>query len=75
MQIDIADAVLDDIWNACAIPGDETSTLASWLDFVIPASPSSPPASAKDARPAKGNLSLDVLSLRIGSDDDMWRWT
>lgn len=59
MQIDIAEAVLDDMLKALAMPGSSLSDLA--VSSTCP-----PSASAKDDKAAKGCVNPLVLSLRSG---------
>lgn len=70
MQIDIAEAVLEDMWKACAIPGKSSSDLASsWCRLGFISWPSSPSASAKDDKVAEGWVRLQVFSLGVEIDD------
>ena len=65
MQIEIAEAVLEEMSKACAIPIKASSSgFESSLGFI--SRPSSPSASAKEDKAAKGWMNLLILS--VGSE-------
>lgn len=81
MQIDIADAVLDEMPKACANPEGVESSCGGSLDLI--SWPSWPSDSAKDDKEAKGCVSLQVLSVGSGGFGlkmrewclvETWRW-
>lgn len=64
MQIEIAEAVAEEMWKAFAIPGNSSSVFAPscWCLGLI-SCPPSPSASAKEDKAAKGCVIFELFCL------------